>query len=603
MEGGVRVAAAERTALGGDAPPGAPAQAHQVRGPARAAPPPTLPRGLARPHPGGRRCDRARARRAAARAGRERARRPRRCGTPTSSASRRRSRVSSSARRAGRSGCSAGATRRTRIRRMRCACMRATSAASSSGRRPWTGPAAYQLFDLDRRAGVALSVLRRSPTTLTLAPARRLRPGSLPDHRLPRGDVRRSRLQLRHGGRRRRRRSRPSPATSRRSVPAVVGIAAARCGRAARPAVRDPAAALVPPPARGARSCSGPAASCSSRWRRPARRVAQGSGWSPGAVPWPTTCAAGCSRSPGSARGRPGCSCHARARDALVGGLLVATAGGRGGGGAGARAARARSRTRRAAARRRTALLGGHAFLWAIALNSFGTAVPRRWRALLDRAPPAGAGQPLDRAAAHSCWRSPPSMTRAGEYSFVYLGELVRHRAHVRRLQPHRAVGSTGRRRRRTGRRRRTTPWSRHDPRAVSRGSRAPAPDQARGDARRSPCSWPAHSPTRASPRRARRRARASCCRRAAAGRSYELTGTVARRFGSPPRRHARLPRARSRRHGVGAGQLHGSRARALPRGPRGDRHRAQARRRLRRRARTHCSPSARRSSRHERRP
>ena len=50
MEGGVRVAAAERTALRGDAPPGAPAPAHQVRGPARAAPPPTLPRRLARPH-------------------------------------------------------------------------------------------------------------------------------------------------------------------------------------------------------------------------------------------------------------------------------------------------------------------------------------------------------------------------------------------------------------------------------------------------------------------------------------------------------------------------------------------------------------------------
>jgi hypothetical protein len=68
--------------------------------------------------------------------------------------------------------------------------------------------------------------------------------------------------------------------------------------------------------------------------------------------------------------------------------------------------------------------LGGHAFLWAIALNSFGTvfllggalySIARRRRV---RANLWIAGGALVLALS-------TSMTRAGEYSFVYAGELV----------------------------------------------------------------------------------------------------------------------------------------------------------------------------------
>ena len=68
--------------------------------------------------------------------------------------------------------------------------------------------------------------------------------------------------------------------------------------------------------------------------------------------------------------------------------------------------------------------LGGHAFLWAIALNSVGTAflvggalysIARRQRV---RANLWIAGGALVLALA-------TSMTRAGEYSLVYLGELI----------------------------------------------------------------------------------------------------------------------------------------------------------------------------------
>jgi hypothetical protein len=68
--------------------------------------------------------------------------------------------------------------------------------------------------------------------------------------------------------------------------------------------------------------------------------------------------------------------------------------------------------------------LGGHAFIWAIALNSFGTAfllggslysLARRRRVRANAWIASGA---LVLALS-------TSMTRAGEYSLVYLGELV----------------------------------------------------------------------------------------------------------------------------------------------------------------------------------
>ena len=77
--------------------------------------------------------------------------------------------------------------------------------------------------------------------------------------------------------------------------------------------------------------------------------------------------------------------------------------------------------------------LGGHAFLWAVVLNSFGTvflvggalySIARRQRV---RASLWIGGGALVLALS-------TSMSRAGDYSFMYLGELVGHRADVLRL-------------------------------------------------------------------------------------------------------------------------------------------------------------------------
>jgi hypothetical protein len=112
-----------------------------------------------------------------------------------------------------------------------------------------------------------------------------------------------------------------------------------------------------------------------------------------------------------------------RARDALLGGLLVATAA------AGVAVALAPVHAGALAhaasgAPPANSALGGHAFIWAICLNSIGTlfliggalySIVRRRRV---RANLWIAGGALVLALA-------TSMTRAGEYSFVYLGELV----------------------------------------------------------------------------------------------------------------------------------------------------------------------------------
>ncbi len=104
--------------------------------------------------------------------------------------------------------------------------------------------------------------------------------------------------------------------------------------------------------------------------------------------------------------------------------------------------------------------LGGHAFIWAIALNSFGTvfllggslySLARRRRV---RANAWIAGGALVLALS-------TSMTRAGEYSLVYLGELVGIALDVRRLQPDGRRGAQ----------------------ASARGAPAGAASQRRGDA------------------------------------------------------------------------------------------------------------------------
>jgi hypothetical protein len=114
---------------------------------------------------------------------------------------------------------------------------------------------------------------------------------------------------------------------------------------------------------------------------------------------------------------------HRRARDALLGGLLVATL---------AAAAAVGLAPVHASILAHPpsggppadGALGGHAFIWAIALNSFGTvflvggalySIARRRRV---RANLWIAGGALVLALS-------TSMTRAGEYSFVYLGQLL----------------------------------------------------------------------------------------------------------------------------------------------------------------------------------
>ena len=145
-----------------------------------------------------------------------------------------------------------------------------------------------------------------------------------------------------------------------------------------------------------------------------------------------------CSPSPGSAPARPGCSCRARgarrARRRAGGGHRRGRRDGR----CSRRWTRRRSRTRRAAARPPNGALGGHAFLWAIALNSFGTVVPARRRAVLDRPPPAGAGRTSGSPAGALVLALVDQHDARGRVLARLRGRARRHRADVRRLQPHR---------------------------------------------------------------------------------------------------------------------------------------------------------------------
>jgi hypothetical protein len=112
-----------------------------------------------------------------------------------------------------------------------------------------------------------------------------------------------------------------------------------------------------------------------------------------------------------------------RWRDALAGGLAVATLA--------AAAAVALAPVHAGALAHATSggppansALGGHAFIWAIALNSFGT-VFLLGGALYSLARRRRVRANLWIAAGALVLALSTSMTRAGEYSFVYVGELV----------------------------------------------------------------------------------------------------------------------------------------------------------------------------------
>ena len=127
------------------------------------------------------------------------------------------------------------------------------------------------------------------------------------------------------------------------------------------------------------------------------------------------------------------------------------------------------------------------------------------------------------------------------------------------------------------------------------------AQDPACRRAQRRPCCSPARSSTRASAPPARRAPPASSSP-APTRAALPAHRQGRRRLGAPAGRRAAVPRARPQRHRVGARPLHGHGARPVPRGPRGDRHGAQAGRRRSSASGTRWSPSARRSSRRRRR-
>ena len=113
-----------------------------------------------------------------------------------------------------------------------------------------------------------------------------------------------------------------------------------------------------------------------------------------------------------------------RARDWLAGGLAVATAAAvvtvaLAGVHAGTLAATAHGRPPANAA------LEGHAFLWAVALNSVGSLFLIGGAVYLDRAAAARAGEPLDRRRRAGGRSARPGLSRAGSYELVYAGELL----------------------------------------------------------------------------------------------------------------------------------------------------------------------------------
>ena len=282
-------------------------------------------------------------------------------------------------------------------------------------------PDAYRLFDVDRGSAVPLAVRQRSHTSLAVAPARPLRASRyllVATHEGMFGD--RDFIYL-------------------RVVPPATGRDADR--QSARTTSVPAVASALLPIAASLLAALFTILLLRSYRRRPAgqkllwaggfalfavatasQALAQGSGWSAGLFRSYYLCG-GVLTVAWLGAGSAWLQLSPRWRDALVGGLAVATLA--------AAAAVALAPVDGAALAHAqdggppaNSALGGHAFLWAIALNSFGTvfllggalySIARRRRV---RANLWIAGGALVLALS-------TSMTRAGEYSFVYVGELV----------------------------------------------------------------------------------------------------------------------------------------------------------------------------------
>ena len=279
---------------------------------------------------------------------------------------------------------------------------------------------AYQLFDVDRGAAVALTVARRSHTSLSLAPQRPLRTGRyllVASHEGMFGDRDFSYVTVVAPGAA----VTPIGGDSRRSVPAI-------------------ARSLLPVGASLLAAVFTLLLLRSFRRRRAGEKllwaggfalfaaatateaVAQGAGWSPGLFRAYYLCG-GVLTVGWLGAGSAWLQLPRRWRDALAGALAVSTLA--------ATIAVLLAPVDAAPLAHAPSggppadsALGGHAFLWAIAVNSFGTvwllggalySIARRRRVRANLWIAAGA---LVLALATSA-------TRAGAYSFVYLGELV----------------------------------------------------------------------------------------------------------------------------------------------------------------------------------
>src|SRR6266516_1165474 len=281
-------------------------------------------------------------------------------------------------------------------------------------------PGAYQLFDLDRGGRVALSVRKSRPRQLTLAPRHRLRPGRyafIASHEGMFGGRDFDYLTVVAAGT-------PVTAISTRTRGTAPAVADALLPLAAALLALLFAARLV-----------------SSAWRRPAGQkllwaagfalfavaaaaeaVAHRNGWNPGLFRL-YYLTGGVLTVAYLGAGSAWLLLPRRARDAMLGGLLLATAA------AAVTVALAPvdGHLLTVAGNARppaNGALGGHAFLWAIALNSFGTifllggafySIARRRRVRTNLWIGAGA---LVVALA-------TGLSRGGDYSFVYAGELV----------------------------------------------------------------------------------------------------------------------------------------------------------------------------------
>jgi hypothetical protein len=281
-------------------------------------------------------------------------------------------------------------------------------------------PGAYQLFDVDRGSAVALTVARRSKTELAMAPARPLKPSRyllVASHEGMFGDRDFSYLRV-----------------------VAPGAAVTAVGGGSRTSVPVVASSLLPIGASLVAALFTILLLRSLR-RRPggqkllwaggfalftvataSEAIGQGSGWSA----WLFRCyylCGGVLTVAWLGAGSAWLQVSRRWRDALAGGLAVATLA--------AAAAVALAPVDATALVHAPSggpppngAIGGHVFIWAIVLNSFGTgflvggalySIIRRRRV---RANLWIAGGALVLALS-------TSLTRAGEYSFVYVGELI----------------------------------------------------------------------------------------------------------------------------------------------------------------------------------